>query len=212
MARVLPDTAGLAVLDPRLPRPGQLFPVEEQAIAHAVPTRRDAFIAGRVAARSAMTDIGLTPAPIPMGPDRAPVWPAGVIGSISHCAALCVAVVARAGDIAALGIDVEKATPLARDLWNEILRPEERAWLERQPAADRGLHAKEIFSAKEAIYKAIYPQERRILEFHEIALSPNAGGFTARRTGPGDPPPPVQVVPLAGGVIASLALALPGRA
>ena len=48
-----------------------VMPEEEPTLARMVPARRREFAAGRTAARRAL---GRSVA-IPMGPDRAPVWP-----------------------------------------------------------------------------------------------------------------------------------------
>lgn len=149
-----------------------LWPEEQRAIAGAGDKRRLEFTAGRVMARQAMGAIGLPAAAIPVAADRAPVWPEGVIGSISHCDSLCVAVVARAGDVGAIGIDAEEDTPLEQALWTEICTAPERAWLQTRPEAQRGRLAKRIFSAKEAVYKAIFPRIRKVLEFSDVTIDP----------------------------------------
>ena len=176
LARLLPEGAGFAVCDPRLPRPGMLYPVEAAAMARAVPARLNTFTAGRVAARAAMAMAGLAPAAIPMGEDRAPVWPDGVTGSISHCDGACIAVAARTRDVPAIGVDVEEDTDLDPDLWDEICTQAERVRLMALPGAERGRAAKRLFCAKEAIYKAIYPRLRRVIGFHDLEVDP---GFLA---------------------------------
>lgn len=172
LREILPDTIGLAVCDPRQIQAhgGGLWPQEKPAIAHAVAKRRREFGAGRIMARQAMAAIGLSKASIPMGPDRAPIWPEGVVGSISHCESLCIAVVARSQDIREIGIDVEEYTPLEQNLWAEICIEEEVAWLNTQPHEMRGYIAKRIFSAKEAVYKAVFPRIRQVLEFDAITV------------------------------------------
>lgn len=149
-----------------------LFPEESAAMARARPARRAEFAAGRQAARRAIAQLGLDPVPIPMGPDRAPVWSKGVIGSISHAQGACLAVVAHARDYLSLGVDVEGDTPLAADLIPEICLPEELALLPN--AAHPGL-AKRLFSAKEAAYKAHYPRVRHVFGFHGLAINLSKG-------------------------------------
>lgn len=174
---------GIGVTDPKAPK-GTLWPKEALAVARAVPKRHLEFTAGRVAARAAMTDIGLPSAPVLQGPDRAPIWPDGLIGSIAHCSTTCIAAVARSGPFRSIGIDIEEATPLDPDLWDTILTLSERAWLTKQPVANRGLLAKQIFSAKEATYKAQYPLTGQLIGFDAVNLSsPSAtGSFAAEIT------------------------------
>jgi 4'-phosphopantetheinyl transferase EntD len=145
-----------------------LWEGESAAVARAIPKRRTEFAAGRSAARAAMAEIGLAARAIPQGNDRAPLWPAGLVGSIAHCDACCIAAVAMQEHYAALGVDVEPATPLASDLFEVICTPAERAWLDDQP--DPGLMAKVIFSAKEAVYKAQYPLTGKMIGFDAVTL------------------------------------------
>ncbi|WP_421905752.1 4'-phosphopantetheinyl transferase family protein [Mameliella sp.] len=163
---------GLAV-----PGEGDLYPEEEVAIARARPERRAEFAAGRLAARRAMAQLDLADAAIPMGPDRAPVWPKGLVGSISHAAGICLGVVARADNFRSLGIDIEGDAPLAEDLIPEICLPEELALV---PANLRAARAKRLFSAKEAAYKAHYPLAAQAFGFHglQVDLAQGLARFT----------------------------------
>jgi len=146
-------------------------PVEGDAVKGAVPARVAEFHAGRAAARAAMVAIGLPPRPIPMGPDRAPIWPAGARGSISHSATACVAVVGPADRWGSIGVDLEEATPLEQNLIAEICSKPEQAWLQTQPGSERGLMAKLIFSAKEAAYKAQYPLSYEMFGFDALEVT-----------------------------------------
>ena len=150
---------------------GQLLAAEERAMARAVPARRAEFAAGRQAARAAMAALGHDGAAIPMGADRAPVWPAGLTGSITHAGGLALAAIAPVGASQGLGLDLEGDTPMAEDLWPTILRPDERDWLATQPAHHRQHLAKRMFSAKEACYKAQYARSNTLLDFHDISIA-----------------------------------------
>lgn len=156
---------------------GDLAPGEAAAIASAVPARRAEFAAGRRAARRAMARLGYAPAAILTGADRAPVWPAGLIGSITHCDGHCMAVVAPTGAIRALGIDLEGDGPLPDDLVDTVCTATECRWLATLPQAERGSAAKRVFGAKEAAYKMQYPLTRRFLEFHDVETAPCDAGF-----------------------------------
>ncbi len=157
------------------------WPGEAPAMARATPARQAEFAARRAAARRALRAIGLVPFAIPMGADRAPVWPSGVIGSITHHDGRCLAVAARRRAMAGLGIDVEPMEPLSRDLWPEILTPGERAWLARQDDDLQPVLARMVFAAKEATYKAIYPRTRQVVGFDamEILPDPARGRYVA---------------------------------
>lgn len=183
--RLFPNSVALASSDPRGDQPA-LRPEERVAIAQAVPARQREFSAGRAAARRAMAQRGLPGVAIPMSPDRAPLWPGGVTGSISHCESCCLAAIALRSDAQALGLDVEEDTPLEDDLIAEICTPFERAWLSEQPKLRAGHWAKVIFSAKETAYKCQYTVTRRLFGFDgfEISLDSKTGCFAARFTAP----------------------------
>lgn len=178
----------VAVTDPQVEHPGA-FPAELAEMPRAVDKRRREYVAGRVAAHRAMEKLGLTPRPVLATRARAPSWPRGLTGSLSHNDTTCVAAVARASQVRSLGIDVEDDTPLARDLVATVCTLEERAWLATQPEETRGRLAKLIFSAKEAVYKCQYPVSHRVLDFDAVLVTPDVdtGQFEAtflEATGP----------------------------
>jgi 4'-phosphopantetheinyl transferase EntD len=149
----------------------ELLPEEQAYVGRAVPKRVQEFAAGRICARRAMAKLGLPAAAIHAGADRAPVWPDGVIGSITHADGHCAAAVARAGrGIDAIGLDLEEAAPLPEGVLEIVCSADEQDWLEAQPAAEREILARAIFSAKECAYKAQYVLSRQMLEFHDLRL------------------------------------------
>ncbi len=151
---------------------------EAPAVAEAVPKRQREFAAGRAAAGQALRAAGGTVTAIPMGVDRAPQWPAGFCGSITHDDRWALAVAARTEDWRSLGLDLEDASPLADDLIPLICTEAERARFDIRGAS---YSAKAIFSAKEAAYKAIYPLTGRMMSFHDIELlALGDGAFEAR--------------------------------
>ncbi|KAA0970582.1 4'-phosphopantetheinyl transferase superfamily protein [Aureimonas fodinaquatilis] len=159
-----------------------LFALEAAQVAAAVPARRAEFATGRACARAAMAQLGLHPQAVAVAPDRSPVWPAGLVGCISHSASLCGAVVARQADgVRALGLDIEEAQPLEPDLWQEICFDSELDYLHGLPEHEAGLMAKVIFSAKECAYKAQYPLTNELFGFEAFRVLPDlqAGRFTA---------------------------------
>lgn len=156
--------------------PGEVLP-------GATAGRLAEFSAGRAAARRAMAQLGLGPVAVPQGADRAPLWPRGVAGSITHTRTCCLAIASRSHH--GLGIDLERDEPLAGDLAALLLSPVERVWAAAQP--DPGRASMLVFSAKEAAYKAQYALSRRMLEFDAIEIAVSGQDFTARlcvRTGP----------------------------
>ncbi len=148
-----------------------VLPEEMSALGNAVPARQNEFSAGRTAARGALARA----LPIPQGADRAPVWPAGVVGSISHADDWAIAAVSSAHRW--VGVDLEPDEDLPDEVWDTILLPAEREWLHRQ--MDPARWAKVIFCAKECAYKAQYPITRTLFGFEMFAVRLGTGAFSA---------------------------------
>lgn len=149
-----------------------LFPAEQALISHAVAKRRQEFAAGRSCARSALARLGIGAHPILSGRAGAPVWPVGVVGSITHCAGYAAAAVATTQRVEGIGIDAEPARPLPEGVLDVVATTAERDHLQLlrsrypYPAWDRLL-----FSAKEATYKFWYPLMGTVLEFGDVEVS-----------------------------------------
>ena len=102
------------------------------------------------------------------GPGGEPLWPAGVVGAISHSGGLAVAVVGWASEYAGIGVDVEQRLPgLSLRAARLVCRAAEYDWA----AADPGpMRRTLLFSAKEAIFKALYPIDEVWLGFGDAEL------------------------------------------
>jgi 4'-phosphopantetheinyl transferase EntD len=168
---LLPPGTAVAGADPQILHP--LLPGEP--IPGATPSRLREFSAGRHAARAAIAALGHPVRAIPQGDDRAPLWPAGLTGTITHSRTACLAAVSATAK--GLGLDLEDDSPLDPDLWDIILLPPERLWAETQPDPARA--AKLIFSAKEAAYKAQYPTSLTLFGFDTLLIQINGNSFTA---------------------------------
>lgn len=158
----------------RLISPGDedaLTPEEVCGISGSVVERRRASGAARIVARQLLRGLGYQECPLPRADSGAPVWPAGVIGSLAHDRRVAVAAVAASREIDALGIDIEPAEPLPFDLLDIIATPDERPEIGGDPICGRLL-----FAAKEAVYKAVYPLDGIFLEHHDVQID-----FSERR-------------------------------
>jgi uncharacterized protein (TIGR00290 family) len=165
---------------------------EAALVERAVPTRRAEFAAGRRLAHRLLDGLGAPHEPLLVAGDRAPLWPRGFTGTLSHGAGLCAVAVARRDHLRAVGLDVESADPLAADLVATVLTPRERARLDADGGQAEPLRrAKLHFAAKEAVYKAVAAEVGRLLELHEVEidLDEPRGRFEA------------HVAPLAGRVV-----------
>ncbi|MFG3205761.1 4'-phosphopantetheinyl transferase [Streptomyces sp. NPDC048192] len=155
-----------------------LYPGEAALVERAVAKRRREFAAVRGCARRAMEKLGVPAQSVLRGERGAPRWPAGLIGSMTHCEDYCAAALARAGDLASLGIDAERHEPLPEDAGHVVL-PSEAERIARLRERHPDPHWERIlFSAKESVYKAWFPLTGAWLDFSEadITLHPDPGG------------------------------------
>jgi 4'-phosphopantetheinyl transferase EntD len=156
-----------------------IWPEESVFIKGAVEKRVKEFATGRFCARIALSRLGLPPGPIPVGPNREPQWPVGIAGSITHCKNYCSAAVARIGGIVSIGIDAEIDEPIPLDVLSLISNPSEIAAINGLSA---GTHwDKLLFSAKESVFKALFPLTAQWLDFKDacIVFAPRDGSFLA---------------------------------
>lgn len=115
-----------------------LFPEEERLITRAVEKRRREFTTARLCARKAMERLGVAPVPVLSGLRGEPLWPQGVIGSITHCAGYRAAALAQAAGT--IGIDAEPNEPLAEGVVEAISLPQERDMLRGLAASWKSSH------------------------------------------------------------------------
>ncbi|MER5358779.1 4'-phosphopantetheinyl transferase superfamily protein [Streptomyces sp. NPDC002785] len=178
--KILPSQVAVAeaLFDPP---DAALFPGEEELIRNSVESRRKEFTTARWCARRALGDLGLAPAPILKGERGVPIWPGGVVGSMTHCAGYRAAAIARRADVLTVGIDAEPHKRLPDGVHETIaLATEQQRELELRRASPEIHWDRLLFSAKESVYKAWFPLTHRWLGFEEadIVLHTN-GSFTA---------------------------------
>jgi 4'-phosphopantetheinyl transferase EntD len=169
----------------------ELFRSERMSLGRAVEKRRRDFITGRACARLALERLGVPVVAISSGEHGEPLWPAGVVGSITHCAGYRACAAARAEVITSLGIDAEPNVPLPEGVLEQVAFGRERERVaQRSPvqhSADQVDLPRLLFSAKEAVYKAWFPLAHRWLGFEDVDLSIDLSGarFRAKLLVPG---------------------------
>ncbi len=166
----------------------ELFPEEDALVSRAVDKRRREFTTARMCARAALRELGLPATPILTGERGEPLWPAGVVGAITHCDGYRACAVARASEIVSIGIDAEPNAALPDGLLGDIARPEELPELRRLAVEHPDVHwDRLLFSAKESVYKAWFPITKSWLGFEDALLhiDPDAGTFIAQLLVPG---------------------------
>lgn len=140
-------------------------------LAHAVPKRRAEYLAGRFLAQQLLTRLGYTDFILLPGEDRAPQWPTGIAGALSHNAETALCAVHLESGLGGVGLDVETLMTVeqAEELWGAIVGEAECNVLRRLPQGfDRLLTL--TFSAKESLYKALYPQVRCYFDFLDVRV------------------------------------------
>jgi enterobactin synthetase component D len=179
--RGLPFGVGVGIRRGADGPPPALFAAEEGCLGpNAAPRRRLFFALGRAAARDALAELGVPPVAIGCGPGGEPLWPEHIVGAISHTGDLAIAIVGWQTDYAGLGVDVELLSPgLSARASRLVCTPSEMVW-----TADDGSNSRRtmLFSAKEAVFKALYPIERVWLGFSDADLrwQPARCAFEAR--------------------------------
>jgi enterobactin synthetase component D len=140
------------------------------SLSRAVTKRQVEFVAGRVCAARAMRRLRGECHPVAIRPDRTPDWPEGLVGSISHTDGLALAGVAEARHWRSLGLDVEQemSMELLAEVGSMVL--DEAEWRHRPAGWRETAFATLAFSAKEALYKALYPLTGRMMEFRDARL------------------------------------------
>jgi 4'-phosphopantetheinyl transferase EntD len=184
--RILPDWVAVAESQQDGFEAG-LYPEERQLVSGAVDRRRAEFATVRHCARLALAELGRPAAPILSGERGAPQWPAGVVGSMTHCAGYRAAVLAEQVRAASIGVDAEPHGPLPDGVLRLVARPEELVQLDALSAAQPQLHwDRLLFTMKESVYKAWFPLTGRWLDFQQASVRIEASGaFVAELLVPG---------------------------
>ncbi|MFJ3032704.1 4'-phosphopantetheinyl transferase [Rothia terrae] len=159
-----------------------MFPEELQYINNSVPSRRSEYASGRWCARAALMQLGLGFLSIPSGEDRAPIWPNGIVGSITHTNNYRGAAASLSSRISILGVDTETARPLSENQFNIISTRKEQITAKTLNRNNPNIPwSTVIFSAKESVYKAYYQRCKIPLDFLsiEIELKPKNTNITA---------------------------------
>lgn len=138
----------------------------------AAAKRQREFLAGRASASAALAQLGIHSVGVGIAAGGAPVWPPGIVGSISHTNGLAWAAVARERDAAGVGIDAEPvmADDRAARIAPRLATAGELARAAAQSGFDRAAALTLLFSAKEAFYKCLYPEVRRAFDYLDVRV------------------------------------------
>ncbi len=151
-----------------------LLPAEAHFLGRAVPQRVQEFAAGRLCARRALAEFGITDFALRVAGDRQPIWPDWLTGSITHTAGFCAAVVGERRLFLGLGLDCEAIGQVTAEIWPRLFGREESNWINSLAAPERAAAAAMIFTAKEACYKSQYPAVGDRLDFLDVRIEPRS--------------------------------------
>ena len=129
-----------------------------EAINKVVEKRQAEYLAGRYCAFNALGNLNIEPWDIPVGKHRQPVWPEGVVASISHTDEVALCGAGLHSNIDYLGLDVENWIDwnTAVSLQDGIVTAEEIHRFNNMNHSFGQLFTL-AFSSKESLFKAIYP-------------------------------------------------------
>ena len=148
-----------------------LHPAEAPLVAHAAAKRRRDFALGRACAHAALAGLGEPGAAVDRAVSGAPLWPEGVVGSITHTHGFAAALAGRADVFGAMGIDAERRGGVDDALAPRLFAACELALLSGLDAPRRRIAATLLFSAKEAYYKLFHPLAGRRLDFRQVEVA-----------------------------------------
>jgi enterobactin synthetase component D len=152
-------------------------------LRRASPKRKTEYLAGRQCAAGALAAAGCVGATAPgMDEDRLPIWPSGWLGCITHSNGRAIAAAGSAAQTRLLGIDVEKLIdPALVDGIGALVTLEGELALLTGQIFGHGIGQTTgyslsqaltiLFSAKESLYKALYPEVRRFMDFSAARIA-----------------------------------------
>ncbi|MYB39354.1 MAG: 4'-phosphopantetheinyl transferase superfamily protein [Gammaproteobacteria bacterium] len=159
-----------------------LSAAEREQVEGAVASRRAEYSTGRFLARRALGRLGIDTSSI-LAEDRRPIWPAGVVGSITHSRHYALAAVCPRSHFAGLGIDLERTNRVTDRIAPKTMTERELAGTAASwPPYTRTAN----FGAKEAVFKAVNPIVGLMIGFKEVEIvwRQEEAGFSARYIGP----------------------------
>lgn len=158
----------------------ELMPNEKLLTSKFSEKRIKDFSTGRFCARKAMEHIGHERSEILMGTDKQPIWPNGLVGSISHTSALTGAIVGFSSQIKAIGLDIETIGKITPEMWGLLYTKNEKDFLNTLPLEQVPYYTTLFFSFKESFYKMQHPITKTYLDFIEVEISRLDAQFTIK--------------------------------
>ncbi|MEJ1193554.1 4'-phosphopantetheinyl transferase superfamily protein [Pseudarthrobacter sp. CCNWLW207] len=147
------------------------WPGEADLVGPVWARNRFQAVLARECARLGPARLGHEPVPLPRLPQGGPAWPAGIVGSLTHCAGYRAAIVGRTSAGRSAGIDAEPRRPLPPGVMELISSAGEQGLVGRLRVAAPHIHWDTLlFCAKEAVYKAWFPLARTWVPMTQAAV------------------------------------------
>ncbi len=149
----------------------------------AVQKRKAEFLAGRYCARAALAQLdGSLAVNIGIGANREPLWPPGFVGSITHTHGYASAIVARQAQVRALGLDSESWIDAQKvaSVSPQILSPRDNHTGQMHLFDSPSHYLTLVFSAKESLFKCLFPLVNRFFDFQAAIITPLPGDSPSR--------------------------------
>lgn len=135
------------------------------ALKGATRKRRAEHLAGRALAQAALRLAGEPVAPISIGPGGAPVWPGGAAGAISHASGRAMCVLRPGGGCVGADTEVLAEGRALRAIRRLVFSADDAARSEASDGLEGDVRTTLLFSAKETLFKLLYPTVGRSFGF-----------------------------------------------
>ncbi len=136
------------------------------------------FSTGRLCAKRVMANLGLADNEILIGPDKVPIWPKGIVGSISHTEGMAGAVAAKSSELLSIGMDIEEIGRVKDNMWDMLFTPTEQKYLNQLTEKEKAFYTTLFFSMKESFYKLQYSLTKFNLWFTEVEINKSDENFS----------------------------------
>jgi enterobactin synthetase component D len=141
------------------------------SLSSAGSKRKSEFLAGRIAAKKALLLAGADPGQVLIGKHRNPIWPSGLTGSISHTHSQAICCVTKSNLKKIIGIDLEQVmTDDIRESTRQLIYRDNELRLVNQELKNKNNSGTLIFSAKESLFKALFPFINIYFEFLDASI------------------------------------------
>ena len=141
-----------------------------ESLSKAIHKRKAEYVIGRYCAHQALSLIGIRSS-VGRCSDGSPNWPLSFVGSITHTHCFSMAAVSTSRDYMGIGIDSEiinSSINIGSFAEQFITTEEYNLAIIHKFAIEAWLYI--VFSAKESIYKSLYPQIKTYFDFFDVRV------------------------------------------